>query len=1138
MAKHKTKLSFWIGLCLLYGSYIQAHAALRTDLYVEYHLDKAGQFDAEVNTMVQDMNGQLWLGTDRGLFRYDGNNLFCYNVQANRKGLLSDSIRVLYVDHQGELWVGSNKGLNKYMQESDAFQTMMMSAEYQAVNSVNAIVEDIQQRLWIGTDQGLFCGNSAEQREFYIMNTAFGKASACHINALEVLNDGRLWAFVKGTGLCWFDPYAARLTIDAGSQTGKEALSLATKSVSMLKADSKDRLWMIGQGVGLFSFDLNDGTLKQHADPLVTEKDFKSMAFDQYGRLWLCSDEQLFYWKEGFRQFQLKEIKGQRSVESLFDCLYVDRLGALWVGMETAIIRSVLGEQVFYNYHYQRTGDSPGFNAYNVFSLLAEDKGIWLGTQQGLVFVEEEEICQQTITSEKQEVLSKQEVKHLLRDRQGTLWLGTENGLQFYDESTHTIQKAALAVLDQYALGTVAVRAMLEDRQGNLWVAYSGIGVLCLAANRQQANLYLYHAYVDEALAGNYVKTIYEDQEGKIWLGGTKGLSCFLKEKMRFEHYFYQEGELFNGLNSPFINVLYEDQKGNLWVGTAKGIYRFDPLMHYFELFEKQEHALAHSRIFGIQEDSKGALWISTNQGLFFYDAERSIVSGFSEADGLYVKEFICAVNAKDSQTESLYFGTKNGFVMLKPEHLNVSRQQSLPVLTGFQLYDSHKKADKTLQQWTEGKQKIELNYRQNHFSFGYKVWHSHLSASQHIAYKLEGYDERWFELKENQMIRYRDVPSGNYSFHIRAKNAFGEWSPQQAEVELKIAPPVWASRGFKLFVLCLLLLLAFVVYRWRLKNMRKYRELLKALVDERTAEVLLQKEEIRIQFELLEEVYSNLQGKSQYITNSLIYARQIQQACLPRLENIKKVIPDCFIFFKPRDVVSGDFFWFAEKEGKIILAVVDCTGHGVPGAFMSMAGNTLLRQLVYDMGILQADEILSGIHQGVRKALRQDETENQDGMDISLCVIDLKESTLEYAGAKHPLLVIREGELNQIRGDRFSIGGVPLRKERHFTRHRILIDQPITFYMYTDGYADQFGGERGRRFLSSRLRKLLQQVYNEPMVQQEKILKRELQDWMGAEYSQLDDILVMGFVLRPESQECVECAQKKALTKGVVFSR
>ncbi|MDW8287914.1 MAG: SpoIIE family protein phosphatase, partial [Flammeovirgaceae bacterium] len=288
--------------------------------------------------------------------------------------------------------------------------------------------------------------------------------------------------------------------------------------------------------------------------------------------------------------------------------------------------------------------------------------------------------------------------------------------------------------------------------------------------------------------------------------------------------------------------------------------------------------------------------------------------------------------------------------------------------------------------------------------------------------------------------------------------------------------------------------------------------ENLEELVQIRTQEVVEQKKEVeRRNFQLM---------------SGINYASRIQNAILPDIQEIKRVFPESFVFFRPRDVVSGDFYWFGQVDNRVIIAAIDCTGHGVPGAFMSMIGHEILNNIVNVKGITQPDYILSEMHLAVYTSLKQEETENKDGMDLAICMLDVEEYTLSYAGARNPLVFVRRNrdnssEIYEIRGDKHPVGGKykkELDENREFTLHRIsLTDSNLsdtTFYIFSDGFQDQFGGGDNTKFYSKRFRNLLWAISDKSLPEQQRMLEKTLHDWMLDKFKQTDDILVIGFRL------------------------
>ncbi len=310
------------------------------------------------------------------------------------------------------------------------------------------------------------------------------------------------------------------------------------------------------------------------------------------------------------------------------------------------------------------------------------------------------------------------------------------------------------------------------------------------------------------------------------------------------------------------------------------------------------------------------------------------------------------------------------------------------------------------------------------------------------------------------------------------------------------------------------------------LETIESYYNRLEEKVKERTSEIQQQKEEIEAQRDFLEEqkdeletknnklglAYEEINTQKRDIEASIHYALRIQQAILPSLSEIQSCFPDSFVFYSPKAIVSGDFYWFKNAKNKIICAAADCTGHGVPGAFMSLVGNSQLNN-IYNEGIHKPAEILNLLNQGITKLLGQakpGKTVVRDGMDIALYTIDMEKKTAEFAGAHNPLLLIRDEEMQIIKADRFPIGKYLDEDNSRFTNHELELKSNDRLYVFSDGYYDQFGGLRGRKFLSKRFKNFIHEIHRHPMEKQKQMLNKELQEWKG-DREQVDDILIIG---------------------------
>jgi serine phosphatase RsbU (regulator of sigma subunit)/Tfp pilus assembly protein PilF len=262
--------------------------------------------------------------------------------------------------------------------------------------------------------------------------------------------------------------------------------------------------------------------------------------------------------------------------------------------------------------------------------------------------------------------------------------------------------------------------------------------------------------------------------------------------------------------------------------------------------------------------------------------------------------------------------------------------------------------------------------------------------------------------------------------------------------------------------------------------------------------------------YQLKQRINRELEEKRREIQDSINYAKHIQRAILPRPQDILASL-QCFGLYKPRDTVSGDFYWFARPGGKVLIAAADCTGHGVPGAFMSMIGIDKLNQAVLEKQLTQPSHILSSINKGIRQSLKQDElgSTSRDGMDIALCCFDFEKSVLEFAGANRPLYLVRNGELTEVKPTKAAIGGWT-DNESQFGNTRIDIKAGDTIYIFTDGYPDQLGGEKGKKIMTKKFREILLSIQHLGMEEQEKELDRIFNEWKGA-HEQVDDVLVIG---------------------------
>ncbi len=329
--------------------------------------------------------------------------------------------------------------------------------------------------------------------------------------------------------------------------------------------------------------------------------------------------------------------------------------------------------------------------------------------------------------------------------------------------------------------------------------------------------------------------------------------------------------------------------------------------------------------------------------------------------------------------------------------------------------------------------------------------------------------------------------------------------------------------RNVFLFFLVVILVIAFFLYRVNLlkdranKRLREQNKAMKLQKEEIiNSQKAIEKKNRMLELQNYEITLKNreIQLQNQDVTDSISYAQRIQAAMLPSDEKMQSILPPHFVLFKPKDIVSGDFYWLHAHQGNIIVAALDCTGHGVPGAFMSLIGKQLLDDIIIQQQIIQPAQILDILHSKIRTALNQEKTGNKDGMDMAICLINPHKKVLTFAGAYNPIVLIQQHQFETYKGDNFPIGGWHFQgTERAFSQQHIDFEAGAMLYLYSDGYQDQFGGPEERKFMKSRFRKLLLEIHQKSMPEQKRILDETIENWKGI-YPQVDDILVMGIKL------------------------
>ena len=622
------------------------------------------------------------------------------------------------------------------------------------------------------------------------------------------------------------------------------------------------------------------------------------------------------------------------------------------------------------------------------------------------------------------------------------------------------------------------VKALEVDNRNNLWVG-TNEGVAVGTINQQNFKRYT----LLDSLTVVGITALYCDPHGDMWIGtdkmgGKPGLIKYNSSKDDFKRV--------NALSGIIPKTLVMDGKGVLWIGTSEGLkaFRNDSII----LSVTQNDGLLSNIINLLTVGEDGSIYIGTNNGLNRYFPVTKKIFSYTERNGFTGIETKPNAVFKDSEGD-LWFGTANGATRLDPSETPVRDLEPLTHLMSMQVnYEP--------QEMTPG---LKLNYNEKSVSFNYYSICLTNPDIVRFKVKLDGADEDWRPVTDQTRAIYSALPPGKYAFNVIASNSQGMWNKKPVSFHFIIKPPFYQTWWFILSSIIIIVIIVIGYIKIREQNLIKEKIVLEEKVKERTEEVVQKSMEI--------------EEKNRDITASIRYAERIQRAMLPKEDTFKET----FVLFMPKDIVSGDFYWMYDNGDLQFIAVVDCTGHGVPGAFMSIIGHNSLNKVVREYGYTRPSAIVDQLNIEVMKALLQrHEKAITDGMDLALIAFNKKNFTLEFAGAFNPMYLVRKGEVIVYRGDRFPIGMTTTDEKKNFTNQLVDIQPGDMVYMCSDGYADQFGSPDVKKYKSANVKKLLSVICDLPVNEQRDRLEKEILTWKG-ELDQVDDILFVGTKI-PES--------------------
>jgi ligand-binding sensor domain-containing protein/serine phosphatase RsbU (regulator of sigma subunit) len=1057
-----------------------------------------GLSQTSIHCLLQDKRGFIWIGTQDGLNRYDGYSFRIFKNEPHDTTSISNNyIHSLFEDSQGNIWVGTNLGLNKYDPYENKFIHFLADPsdpDKLKENEIYAIYEDSKGLIWIKTINYLTRLNPSTMkfRHYSHYNDVFNFVPVNTRFSILEDNDGTLWVGTKD-GLNYFDQKLEIFKRFNHDPLNKETIS--DDKVKVVYKDSKRNFW-VGTEYGLNKFDKKSERFTRFfSDSKQTRSNnnINTIFEDKTFNLWVGTDDGLNKFNPVTGEFEMYttlNFQNQPKQISSITSIIQDKSEILWIGSLQGLIKIEQRKKSFALYDNDKN-KLPLFSNNYISSVLKESNSdIWVGTWGTGLHLFNRKLNQVSHYNSTNSGIKNDYIHKVFKDRDNTIWVGTQNGIYFYNEEensfyTFTNQK----IFNTFR--TNRVYDIYQDKKGNIWVGCRN-GLHKIKGD----SITSYYNIPNDlnSLSSNLVYCVIEDQQGFIWVACEFGLNRLDPATNKIKRYIREEYSCVNCISSNEVLTISEDPlHSSLWIGTVNGLNEFDPKAETFKIYTEKD-GLPNNIIYAILQDKSGNLWMSTNRGITKFDPQKKEFFNFGLSDGLQNHEYNIGAYYKAKDGE-MFFGGISGLNAFYPD--SIKKREYVPniEITSIELL-----SNKTNQFLEIGKDKtVKIPYNNNLVTIEFSALDFLMPAKNNYAYKLQGIEEEWINLGNRRYATFSNLPSGKYTFKVKGSNSDFIWNEEGATLHIIVETPFWKHMLAYIFYIIASISVIFIIIQYRTRSLRRSNVELKEkeLIAQQIAK---QKEELTL--------------KNKNITDSIVYAKRIQEALMPSMNLFNRVLPDSFLLHKAKDIVSGDFYWVNEKNNKTFLAIVDCTGHGVPGAFMSIIGFELLRKITDDQGVEHADQILNDLNKGIALTFGKDGSSNtrlKDGMDVALCVIDKEKNEMEFAGAFRPMYFIRDNKIEEIRGDRFSVGLLNESDGIEITKTTLKLEKNDTFYLFSDGYADQFGGPEGKKFKYRRFRHLLLTIHKLPLEQQKLILEKSFDEWIGSEFEQVDDILIVG---------------------------
>jgi ligand-binding sensor domain-containing protein/serine phosphatase RsbU (regulator of sigma subunit) len=1011
--------------------------------------------DKYIYSITQDNSRFLWISTGSGLVKFDG--LEFYSVS------FPDTITNRYAsvslkDRNGNLWFGCNDGSLFYTSEN-----RLVKMQDLKIQSINCLFESEDGYLYVIPQDKMILKiniNRPDEITRYYLSVDLSMTTACLIspgNLLIGTQENLFYCSLRR------DSVLVNNTVTGIENTKIEVVRpLKEKGVYLVGTD----------GNGLFMVTIRDerpvlSRFRNH--PEFETLNIKSLSEDSEGYIWVSTF--------GSGVFQIKISATDNLIDSVsvyntlsglpgqdIKTVFQDMEGNIWIGFYGEGF-SLLGSEAFSSY-------SPAENPENndiIFIDQVNDKYL-LGTPKGYYLF--------NVNTNKTDAFvdlglktGRAEISAYLMEN-NNLWIGTKgNGL--YLRSPRG--EVTLFYRSENS-GENNIRQINADLN-DIWLATLD-GVIVLDRNSGTVRKKF---KIEDRLPHNSINQVFLQKDGRALVA----TECDRLYYIDLNAGVTNGNKLMVGNTKNKVLCYTESKDGDIWAGTSgNGVFYFqkDTVSRLTTV-----NGLWSNYCYSILADSYDKIWIGHERGFSRFDKKTGAIK-------VYTTEFAkgkagdCNPNSLiETSDGKIVLGTTEGLLVY--DRMKDRKKLTAPLNTIISVtINDIKYPYRKLYMLPYNKYTIKIDYVGINLSDPDKVYYST---------KLDNWDDKWSDLNQSRQATY-SLKDGRYRFNLVSFNEEGLTQENPGSFEIFIKQPFWRTWWFIISAVLISAGIVALIMRQREKAQKKIKEYLESELAERTKQVLKQKNEIELQ---------NIE-----ITDSINYAKRIQSSILPDVNKLAETFKDAFIFFHPRDIVSGDFYWFDKiTDDKFIVVCADSTGHGVPGAFMSMIGSTLLQDIVARKGVTKPSQIITLLDKQIFTTLNQniDIGVSNDGMDMVVCEFNIKTRYVRFASAMRPLIIVLQGTPYYIKGNRYSVGGESV-VEKYFDDQEYYLNEGDIIYMFSDGLPDQFGGPDGKKMKIARLKKLIESVRNMPMHEQKEKISNYYFEWKG-DYEQVDDILFMG---------------------------